>query len=505
VDPAAAIGTIDDLLDRFSGRVEKARRRWDLTTARGFARAVLAVALGLRGGERKQVARWRPSFSRAIRKNWPGMSAAQRDTALREIDGLVQSLGEQVASGQDVILDRFAEPIYSDARVSTIKRYGLAIAPSFSRIDFEAMESIVDLNVNFIRDREGAIADAYSVEARDIVSEGVSRGLGRRDISKNLATRFGDMRKPSYWDFIASHYTATGRTDSSLAAYSDAGVTVYKFSAVLDERTCFVAGTPIRMADGTTKPIERVRIGDLVRSISGRIRRVNRTTRTGCDRLCALTLLDGRALVGTIIHPVLTARGWVRMDELRRGDHVASPMKNFPQFADRRDTDAGLPWITPLHMGELEETAIVASVETVDETREVFDLTVEREPGYIAEGIVVHNSDVCRSFDGRTFSVADTRAMLAGARTAAEEDPNAIKEQNPFVYPKVDEKGVALQARQPDGKTTQVARIERSGVGIVGDRGAFTQTLSSSALLGKGIGPPPLHGFCRSTMVPLLG
>lgn len=350
VDPAAVIGTIDDLLDRFSGRVEKARRRWDLTTTRGFARAVLAVALGLRGGERKQVARWRPSFSRAIRKDWPGLTPAQRNAALREIDGLVQTLGEQVAGGQDVILDRFAEPIYSDARVSTIRRYGLAIPPSFSRIDFEAMESTVNLNVNFIRDREGAIAEAYSVEARDIVSDGVFRGLGRKDISNNLATRFGDMRKPSYWDFIASHYVATGRTDSALAAYSDAGVTVYKFSAVLDERT----------------------------------------------------------------------------------------------------------------------------------------------------------SDVCRSFDGRTFSVGDTRAMLSGARSAAEEDPNAIKEYNPFVHVKADEEGAFLQARQPGGRTVQVARMDRSGVGAVGDRGEFSRALSSGELLGKGIGPSPLHEFCRSTIVPLL-
>ncbi len=350
IDPAAAIGTIDEILYRLDGRVEKARRRWDLTTARGFAQAVLAIALGLRGGERKRVANWRPSFGRAIRKNWPGLTPAERDAALRKVDGLVRSLGTQVAATQNVVLDGFAEKVFSDARVSTIRRYGLKIAPSFSRIDFEAMQSTVDLNVNFIRDREGAIADAYSVEARDIVSDGIFRGLGRKDISDKLASRFGDMRKPSYWDFISSHYVATGRTDSSLAAYSDAGVTTFRFSAVLDERT----------------------------------------------------------------------------------------------------------------------------------------------------------TDVCRSLDGRTFSVADTRAMLSGARAAAEEDPNSIKENNPFVHTKSDEKGTVLEARQPGGRTAQVARVERSGVGTSGDRGDFTSTLSSSDLLGKGIGPPPLHPFCRSTMVPLL-
>lgn len=153
---------------------------------------------------------------------------------------------------------------------------------------------------------------------------------------------------------------------------------------------------------------------------------------------------------------------------------------------------------------QIEETAVVESVELLNGTREVFDLTVEGEPGYIANGIVVHNSDVCRSFDGRTFSVGDTRAMLAGARAAAEDDYNSIKETNPFVQVKADDDGEFLQAKQPGGKTVQVARVERSGVGAIGDRGEFSRTLSSGDLLGKGIGPPPLHGGCRSTIVPLI-
>jgi len=154
--------------------------------------------------------------------------------------------------------------------------------------------------------------------------------------------------------------------------------------------------------------------------------------------------------------------------------------------------------------GPIEETEVVDSVEFLNGTREVFDLTVEEEPGYIANGIIVHNSDVCRSFDGRTFGVGATREMLSGARSAAEDDPNSIKEHNPFVQVKTDKEGAYLQARQPGGKTAQVARVERSGVGAVGDRGEFTRTLSSGNLLGKGIGPPPLHSLCRSTIVPLL-
>src|SRR5262249_54784280 len=40
---------------------------------------------------------------------------------------------------------------------------------------------------------------------------------------------------------------------------------------------CMIAGTPIRMADGTEKPIEAVRVGDQVVSHTGQPRRVLRT------------------------------------------------------------------------------------------------------------------------------------------------------------------------------------------------------------------------------------
>lgn len=725
VDPAGTIGTIDELIDRFSGRVEKARKRWNLTTARGFAQAVLAIALGLRGGEKKQVKQWRPSFSRAIRKNWPELSLADREAALREIDGLVQALGVQVGDSQNIVLDGFAEKVYSDARVSAIKRFGLEIAPSFTRVDFKAMESIVDLNVNFIRQREGAISEAYSVEARDIVSKGVAQGLGRRDISKSLATRFGDMRKPSYWDFISSHYVATGRTDSSLTAYSDAGVSTFRFSAVLDERTtpvCFVGSTPVTTLGGPI-PIREVKPGMRVLTGSGEYHRVNAVSCRPAMTWRRIGLSSGYQLIVTPDHPIMTETGMREAKTLRAGDRLVKvrtnpgmrnmrggipvrsargsgrkvllasmllgfeargmgqaevralqkelrgaeslrgtgpisllqqPMSNTrgPKRSHETAANAGMCCLqeevqhqtnrTPFRQGQaalfskLSEAAkhprmrilwegirgcgrrkicteellaellpqitgcndsrapdrgdsqgiwdrisdrgtagsllhrlrlaeaehcnrvqrrLLAYEQAQGKTRdektssdsetrlETFDLNVEKykegsstndspsylqnfperliivsneeirrsqlsynlevgcDPTYFAGGVLVHN---CRMMDGKVFSVADTQAMLAGARAAAEEDPNSIKETNPFVYGKTDKGGEFLQARQPDGKTTQVARVERSGVGTVDDRGKFTQTLSSSALLGKGIGPPPLHPFCRSAIVPLL-
>jgi len=74
---------------------------------------------------------------------------------------------------------------------------------------------------------------------------------------------------------------------------------------------CFVAGTPVLMADGTEKAIEAVRVGDLVLTHQGRARRVEnvqlRTDRPHKVRLQIEGLID--PVVTTPEHPFLAHRG----------------------------------------------------------------------------------------------------------------------------------------------------------------------------------------------------
>lgn len=77
--------------------------------------------------------------------------------------------------------------------------------------------------------------------------------------------------------------------------------------AVGDDDQCIVSGTPVTMADGTTRPIEKVKEGDEVRSVIGggkfgsaRVMRVHaRTENTG---LVKLLTRSGRELVSTPEH-----------------------------------------------------------------------------------------------------------------------------------------------------------------------------------------------------------
>jgi DNA helicase-2/ATP-dependent DNA helicase PcrA len=73
-----------------------------------------------------------------------------------------------------------------------------------------------------------------------------------------------------------------------------------------DDDQCLVEGTPVTMADGTTKPIEEVREGDLVRSAYGsgdfRPARVTATHRSEATWGIAITTAGGRRIVSTPEH-----------------------------------------------------------------------------------------------------------------------------------------------------------------------------------------------------------
>lgn len=99
--------------------------------------------------------------------------------------------------------------------------------------------------------------------------------------------------------------------------------------------SCFPPGTRVRMADGSERPIEAVRLLDELVTAEGRTGRVMRTmARDETTGLVRLILWGHSHLRMTREHPVLTARGYVPAAALRIGDEVALPRYT----AERIDT-----------------------------------------------------------------------------------------------------------------------------------------------------------------------
>ncbi|MFB7025628.1 MULTISPECIES: polymorphic toxin-type HINT domain-containing protein [unclassified Streptomyces] len=112
----------------------------------------------------------------------------------------------------------------------------------------------------------------------------------------------------------------------------------------LTPKHSFPAGTPVLMGDGTTRPIEQVRIGDMVQAadpttgVSGP-RRVQTTIHTPDDRDFTTVTLDAKAGGGTLTatghHPFWAQnRGdWTAAADLKPGDTLRTPSGATAQVA----------------------------------------------------------------------------------------------------------------------------------------------------------------------------
>jgi len=99
------------------------------------------------------------------------------------------------------------------------------------------------------------------------------------------------------------------------------------------QHTCFPAGTKIRLADGTLKPIEHVTLMDNVLTAEGRCRGVRQVhSMPHVGHLCRVRLWGHAHLRCTPNHEILTRRGYVSADSLTSDDHVKVP-RYAPQWA----------------------------------------------------------------------------------------------------------------------------------------------------------------------------
>lgn len=124
--------------------------------------------------------------------------------------------------------------------------------------------------------------------------------------------------------------------------------------------SCFPPGTLIRMADGSQKPIEQVKLLDKVLTAEGRVKQVIRTmVRPENENVYRVKVWGHRHLRATKEHPILTKRGYVAVGNLTRDDWVAIP-RFMPQTVES---------IIPSEYVEKSLRRIPSRVTALDESR----------------------------------------------------------------------------------------------------------------------------------------
>ncbi|MDQ2799028.1 MAG: AAA family ATPase, partial [Armatimonadota bacterium] len=197
-----------------------------------------------------------------------------------------------------------------------------------------------------------------------------------------------------------------------------------------DLRECVVGDTRLMdAATGTLVPIRDVQAGQRILAMDNRQKvqpfAVERVWSTGVKPVFTLKTRTGRSVTATANHPLLTAQGWKRLDELQAGDIIATAMPQYDfgdgVFSLDRDLLSLPPEVSRLLLGAVmpgqrmsrdvcamfaenlkdELLSVWANSDLLWEEiksitpageEEVFDITVPGCANFLANGIVAHNS-----------------------------------------------------------------------------------------------------------------
>lgn len=129
---------------------------------------------------------------------------------------------------------------------------------------------------------------------------------------------------------------------------------------------CFLAGTPITMADGTTKPIEKIQAGDTILAFD----EISKTMKPDKVKMVhdpvevPYYLVVNDAMQLTPNHRVRSKGEWIEIGKLKVGDTLTAP--------DGSDVP-------------------IKSIKRIDEKVAVYNFAVNPFETYVANGVIVHN------------------------------------------------------------------------------------------------------------------
>lgn len=111
-------------------------------------------------------------------------------------------------------------------------------------------------------------------------------------------------------------------------------------------------------------------------------------------------------------------------------------------------------------------------------------------------------TDQCRFMHGTVFPVQGTVDQIAAVMDATQ--PEAVKTLQPWLQVGKDAGGArGIYYKDDTGARQFIATIQSTGVGVSDKIGQYSQSSSEAAAMqAVGSWMPPLHGRCRSTIVP---
>ncbi len=155
------------------------------------------------------------------------------------------------------VLAGSAASIVSHTRISACNLFDFAAAIKHeSPLDVDTITNVVTSQMVYVKDSYGRRADEIDDLAKQVVASGLERGLGRDDISGELATKLGPLgadRTANYFDLIANDFANKARTSTQLNTFERAGIIRYRFHSIMDQATSEIC----RLLNGRVFSVEK--------------------------------------------------------------------------------------------------------------------------------------------------------------------------------------------------------------------------------------------------------
>ncbi len=162
---------------------------------------------------------------------------------------------------------------------------------------------------------------------------------------------------------------------------------------------CFVGDSPIDLANGTTKKIQDIKLGDVVLSRNDQTGKIEGKPVTelfhhpkNAATLYSLKLSNGTTLTSNDIHPYFIPE----LDSYLNANELVSRFKSGNEVE---------------FMGANGKMVTLLDVETEDQEVELYNFTVEDNHNYFAGGILVHN----KNDDGQNYCATQSGAACTGS------------------------------------------------------------------------------------------
>ena len=216
------------------------RKAMDLSTPKGFDRAVANLATRLRRATAESDGDAVRAAIEVFDVDWKATTAVQRRNLVAQA---LEAAGRRTAGVVAAISAPFgeaADQVVGATRDHARSVHRLGIAADFNAVDQRITRHLVSSQANFVRDEYGRRLDDLGAEARRVVAEGLEAGLGRQELAADLARAAENAlvtRPAFYWEVVAGAFVANGRSLAQMSAYAEAGIQRYLIEAVLDEHT----------------------------------------------------------------------------------------------------------------------------------------------------------------------------------------------------------------------------------------------------------------------------